>query len=152
MTGNNYTFPTIGMARHRIGIDGYGVTTLVCAYGCPLRCKMCLNPHSFRENTKIQRYTVEELYDRGIANGISGLQILNRAELLKKLPSITDNIFIPQMGLPAGLGFSNFGTNFYPSPGYMNQNFEQYSNGPFSQGWGMSNHNYGTGSSVRILD
>ncbi len=63
MTGNNYTFPTIGMARHRIGIDGYGVTTLVCAYGCPLRCKMCLNPHSFRENTKIQRYTVEELYD-----------------------------------------------------------------------------------------
>ena len=67
-------------------------------------------------------------------------------------PSITDNIFIPQMGLPAGLGFSNFGTNFYPSPGYMNQNFEQYSNGPFSQGWGMSNHNYGTGSSVRILD
>ena len=35
---------------------------------------------------------VEELYDRGIANGISGLQILNRAELLKKLPSITDNI------------------------------------------------------------
>ena len=67
-------------------------------------------------------------------------------------PSIDNSFYNSTMGLPAGLGFSTFGGNFYPTPGYMNQNFEQYSNGPFGGGWGMSNHNYGTGSSVRILD
>ncbi|MBE7711321.1 MAG: hypothetical protein E7Z92_04185 [Cyanobacteria bacterium SIG31] len=67
-------------------------------------------------------------------------------------PAIGNSFYNSTMGLPAGLGFSNFGGNFYPAPGYMNQNFEQYSNGPFGGGWGMSNHNYGTGSSVRILD
>lgn len=35
---------------------------------------------------------VEELYDRGINNGVEGLEILGREELLQKLPSITDNI------------------------------------------------------------
>ena len=67
-------------------------------------------------------------------------------------PAINSNFYPPSMGLPAGLGFSNFGGNFYPAPGYMNQNFEQYSNGPFGGGWGISSQNYGTGSSVRILD
>ena len=67
-------------------------------------------------------------------------------------PAIDSNFYPPSMGLPAGLGFSNFGGNFYPAPGYMNQNFEQYSNGPFGGGWGISSQNYGTGSSVRILD
>ena len=67
-------------------------------------------------------------------------------------PSITENYYSPMMNLPAGMGFSNNGINFYPSPGYMNRNFENYSNGPFSGGWGMSEHNYGTGSSVKILD
>lgn len=67
-------------------------------------------------------------------------------------PSISNQFYNTTMGLPAGLGFSNFGNHFYPTPGYMNQNFEQYTNGPFSYGYGMSNHNYGTGSSVRILD
>lgn len=61
---SNSIFPSIGIDRHRIGRDGQGVTTLVCAYGCPLRCKMCLNPQSFRDNTVVQRYTAEQLYDK----------------------------------------------------------------------------------------
>ncbi len=42
---------------------------------------------------------VEELYERGYANGVQGLQILNRDAILKMLPSITDNI---TCGLYAG--------------------------------------------------
>ncbi len=59
----NIIFPSIGIDRHRIGRDGQGVTTLVCAYGCPLRCKMCLNPQSFRSSTLIKEYTPKQLYD-----------------------------------------------------------------------------------------
>lgn len=36
--------------------------------------------------------TVNELYNRGIANGVKNLFILSRQELLKILPNITDNV------------------------------------------------------------
>ena len=36
-------FPLIGLARHRLGTDGEGITTLVAAAGCPLRCHWCIN-------------------------------------------------------------------------------------------------------------
>ena len=35
---------------------------------------------------------VKDLYDRGLKNGVSGLEILDRSQLLKLLPSISDNI------------------------------------------------------------
>ena len=35
--------PLIGICRHRLVVDGAGVTTLVAFHGCPLRCKYCLN-------------------------------------------------------------------------------------------------------------
>lgn len=35
---------------------------------------------------------VQELYERGLLNGVAGLEILNREQLLKKLPNIADNI------------------------------------------------------------
>lgn len=35
---------------------------------------------------------VEELYDRGLKNGVKGLEILNREQVLSKIPNITDNI------------------------------------------------------------
>lgn len=38
------TAPLICIDRHRLTIDGEGVTTLVAFHGCPLRCKYCLNP------------------------------------------------------------------------------------------------------------
>lgn len=56
--------PFIGIVRHRIATDGNGVTTLCGFYGCPLRCKYCLNPQSFSEKTKITEYTPESLYEK----------------------------------------------------------------------------------------
>lgn len=56
--------PFIAISRHRMTVDGDGVTTLVCFYGCPLRCKYCINPQSFSEETKPAFLTPEELYGR----------------------------------------------------------------------------------------
>lgn len=53
----------IGIARHRLAIDGEGVTTLVAFHGCPLRCKYCLNPQSLSADTQCIERTVEELID-----------------------------------------------------------------------------------------
>ena len=58
------TAPIVTFARHRMQTDGRGVTTLVCFYGCPLRCKMCLNPFTFSPDTKTEVLTPRELYDR----------------------------------------------------------------------------------------
>lgn len=54
----------IGFKRHCITTDGEGVTTLAAFWGCPLRCKYCLNPQSLDESTKCTELTPEELYDR----------------------------------------------------------------------------------------
>ena len=56
--------PFIAVSRHRIQTDGQGVTTLCGFYGCPLRCKYCINPHSFAEQTKKELLTPQELYDK----------------------------------------------------------------------------------------
>ena len=53
----------IGISRHRLAIDGEGVTTLVAFHGCPLRCKYCLNPQSLSKDTQCIERTVEELID-----------------------------------------------------------------------------------------
>ncbi|MBQ2098443.1 MAG: radical SAM protein [Bacteroidales bacterium] len=51
----------LGVNRHRIGRDGDGVTTLAAFYGCPLRCRHCLNPHCFDSNFKCRVLTPETL-------------------------------------------------------------------------------------------
>lgn len=56
--------PFVSMARHRIQIDGNGVTTLVGFYGCPLRCKYCINPFSFSPDYEKIFLTPEELYTK----------------------------------------------------------------------------------------
>lgn len=63
--------PIFGISRHRMGIDGKGVTTLVAFMGCPLKCKYCLNyechasiykeDHSLRKG--VQMLSPRELYD-----------------------------------------------------------------------------------------
>jgi pyruvate formate lyase activating enzyme len=55
--------PFIAVSRHRIQTDGEGVTTLCGFYGCPLRCKYCINPQSFREDAKRIFHTPESLYN-----------------------------------------------------------------------------------------
>lgn len=58
------TLKCIGISRLRMGTDGEGIRTLVAAYGCPLRCKYCLNPQSWNEEAVVREFTVEELYRR----------------------------------------------------------------------------------------
>ncbi len=54
----------IGIARHRLTVDGDGVTTLVCFYGCTLRCKYCINARCFGDVDLSFELSPEELYDR----------------------------------------------------------------------------------------
>ena len=57
------SFVLIGLSRHRIGVDGAGVTTLVAFHGCPLKCKYCLNPQSLSAGGIWKSLTPEELYN-----------------------------------------------------------------------------------------
>lgn len=58
--------PVFSIERHRLTTDGQGVTTLVGAYGCPLQCRFCLNPHAWDPHTlnKCVRMTPEQLYEK----------------------------------------------------------------------------------------
>lgn len=55
--------PLIGIIRHRIGIDGEGVTTLAAFHGCPLQCKYCLNPSCHGPVEVCRTLTPEQLYE-----------------------------------------------------------------------------------------
>lgn len=63
MTNSELIGRLIGISRHRLAIDGEGVTTLVAFHGCPLHCKYCLNPHSLSKDTQCIERSVEELID-----------------------------------------------------------------------------------------
>ena len=54
----------IGIRRHRLATDGEGVTTLACFWGCPLRCRYCLNPYCLDESFKGEMLTPQTLYER----------------------------------------------------------------------------------------
>ena len=56
--------PFVARARHRMLVDGQGVTTLVCFHGCSLRCHWCLNPFTLDPNTKKEILTPRELYEK----------------------------------------------------------------------------------------
>ena len=56
------TFPLIGIARHRMGIDGSGITTLVAGAGCPLQCKWCINQKLLRE-APVRHVTAQQLLE-----------------------------------------------------------------------------------------
>ena len=62
------TFPMAFCDRLRMATDGAGVTALVGAYGCPLQCKLCINPQTWQGrsdgNPPFERVTPTELYDR----------------------------------------------------------------------------------------
>ncbi len=55
--------PLIAIARHRLNVDGGGVTTLVAFHGCPLRCAYCLNRQCWEEDSIWQWMTPDELVD-----------------------------------------------------------------------------------------
>ena len=67
-----YASPIFGISRHRMGVDGKGVTTLVTFMGCPLKCRYCLNKQChediYEEDERtlrrgIQMLTPQQLYD-----------------------------------------------------------------------------------------
>lgn len=51
----------MSISRHRMGTDGVGVTTLVGFYGCPIKCKYCINKDCNSSSTARATYTVDEL-------------------------------------------------------------------------------------------
>ena len=56
------TAKIFGISRHRLTVDGEGVTTLVAFNGCPLRCKYCLNKTCW-DAAKGRDYTPEILFE-----------------------------------------------------------------------------------------
>lgn len=62
------TFPLAFCDRLRMATDGAGVTALVGAFGCPLRCKLCINPQTWHKRADgkppFVRVTPTELYDK----------------------------------------------------------------------------------------
>lgn len=62
-------------------------------------------------------------------------------------PSLTNYPTYNNLG-----GFSSNPYLFTQPSGYQNNSYEQYSNGIFGGGWGVSGSDFGTGSSIRILD
>lgn len=69
MSGSDQpTFPLAFCDRLRMATDGAGVTALVGAYGCPLQCRLCINPQTWQGRTDgkppFTRVTPAELYDR----------------------------------------------------------------------------------------
>ena len=56
-------FKAIGVERLRVFCDGEGITTLVAGYGCPLRCRYCLNPQCFERKAPVKIYGMQELIE-----------------------------------------------------------------------------------------
>ena len=72
--------PVVAVSRHRIATDGEGVTTLVAFHSCPLRCRWCLNPQTWREGSTYQLMTpmqlfthvrVDDLYFQATGGGVT---------------------------------------------------------------------------------
>lgn len=56
--------PLIGICRHRLMVDGAGVTTLVAFHGCPLRCKYCLNSQCLSSDGLWRTMTADDIMDQ----------------------------------------------------------------------------------------
>ena len=72
-------YPLLSIARHRMGTDGNGVTTLVAGAGCPLRCRWCINERLLHEGNPervtpgelFERVKIDDLYFRATGGGIT---------------------------------------------------------------------------------
>lgn len=53
----------MGIDRLRMGTDGYGITSLVTFYGCPLKCCFCLNPQCHKNLSGVKYSRSDEVYN-----------------------------------------------------------------------------------------
>jgi pyruvate formate lyase activating enzyme len=88
--------PLIGICRHRLSVDGAGVTTLVAFHGCPLHCQYCLNSQCLKPDgiwrtltpqdvmTYLQK---DDLYFRATGGGVcfGGGEPLLRSDFIYEL-------------------------------------------------------------------
>ena len=75
-----------GTLKARFNVEGNKMYPEICErLGLPL-----LKTGAYVIGNDIQ--VVQDLYNRGQQNGVAGLKILNRRQLLKRIPNITDNV------------------------------------------------------------
>ena len=88
--------PLIGICRHRLTVDGAGVTTLVAFHGCPLRCKCCLNAQclspdgvwrTMTSDDIMAQLQKDDLYFRATGGGVcfGGGEPLLRSDMIVEL-------------------------------------------------------------------
>ena len=70
-------YPLLGLSRHRMEIDGTGVTTLVAGAGCPLSCAYCINKSVLRQAPTwvspaelYEKTRLDDLYFRATDGGL----------------------------------------------------------------------------------
>ena len=95
---NRITYPLLSIARHRMGTDGTGVTTLVAGAGCPLHCKWCINRQLLqdapsKETTPqelLDLVMIDDLYFRASGGGITfgGGESLLHADFIREFRNI----------------------------------------------------------------
>lgn len=54
----------MGIDRLRMGTDGTGITSLVTFYGCPLKCRFCLNPQCHNSLHNALYLNAKEIYNK----------------------------------------------------------------------------------------
>ena len=76
-TGNAPKYPLLGLSRHRMEVDGEGVTTLVAGAGCPLSCAYCINktvlcqaPTWVTAAELLEKTRVDDLYFQATGGGL----------------------------------------------------------------------------------
>ena len=92
------TYPLLTIARHRMGTDGAGITTLVAGAGCPLRCAFCINkkllqetaPQNILASELLERVRADDLYFRATGGGITfgGGEALLHADFIREFRGI----------------------------------------------------------------
>ncbi len=91
---NEPRYPLLGLSRHRMEVDGAGVTTLVAGAGCPLSCAYCINKSLLRQAPTFvtaaelyEKVKIDDLYFRATGGGLcfGGGESLLHADFYERL-------------------------------------------------------------------